>query len=81
MLFKLLALVVLFILFIRSIGYILRFLLGGMAGRASKDFQEGYGRGKKAPGGNVNIDFDPKERKKKKDGFKGGDYVDYEEVK
>ena len=78
---KLIAWIVLFILILRGIGFFLRSLLGGVAGRASKDFQEGYRPGKKAPGGNVNIDFDPKERNKKKEGFKGGDYVDYEEVK
>ena len=31
--------------------------------------------------GNVNIDCDPKEKKKSsKSGYEGGDYVDYEEV-
>jgi hypothetical protein len=33
----------------------------------------------KPSGGNVNVDSPPKE--KKGSGFKGGDYVDYEEVK
>ena len=31
--------------------------------------------------GNVNIDYVPKESKSMQDNFKGGDYVDYEEVK
>lgn len=36
---------------------------------------------KKPRNGNVNIDFMPEDGKKKKADFKGGDYVDYEEVK
>lgn len=36
---------------------------------------------RKAPGGNVNIDYVPENRKSKKDGFSGGDYVEYEDVK
>ena len=31
--------------------------------------------------GNVNIDYVPQDRKKDNRGYKGGDYVDYEEVK
>ena len=79
MLFKLLAFIVLIVLFLRSIGFLLRFLFGGVAGKATKDFRES--RGRKAPGGNVNIEYDPKDQKKKNKGYKGGDYVDYEEVK
>jgi hypothetical protein len=39
---------------------------------------------KKPPGGNVNIDSVPgqdKNGEKKRSGYKGGEYVDYEEVK
>jgi len=37
---------------------------------------------KRAKGGNVNIDYVPGDKKKTKSGnFKGGDYIDYEEVK
>lgn len=35
---------------------------------------------RKAPGSNVNIDTPPQKEKRKTD-FKGGEYVDYEEVK
>lgn len=35
---------------------------------------------RKAPGGNVNIDIAPPKEKRKTD-FKGGEYVDYEEIK
>jgi hypothetical protein len=34
----------------------------------------------KPAGGNVNLDSDPRKPKKKTD-IKGGDYIDYEEVK
>ena len=36
--------------------------------------------GDKPPGGNVNIDSNPGKEGKKSQ-FKGGDYVDYEEIK
>jgi hypothetical protein len=32
-------------------------------------------------GKDINIDYVPKDKKDGKSGFKGGDYVDYEEVK
>jgi hypothetical protein len=36
---------------------------------------------RRAPGGNVNIDYVPENPKSKKGGYTGGDYVDYEDVK
>ncbi|WKN45710.1 DUF4834 family protein [Tunicatimonas pelagia] len=41
-------------------------------------------RYRQSKNGNVNIDYVPKEQTKKRsasEGFKGGDYVDYEDVK
>ena len=38
-------------------------------------------RSRKSPDGNINIDYVPKDKKSPKKDFKGGDYVDYEEVK
>ncbi len=36
---------------------------------------------KKAPNSNLNIEYVPKENRDHNSNFKGGDYVDYEEVK
>ena len=78
---KLLALILVFVLFLRSIGFVLRLLFGsGLAGRTSREFRKEQGRSKRPTGGNVDINYDPKKEDKKSKGFKGGDYVDYEEV-
>ena len=37
--------------------------------------------GKRPSDGNVNIDYVPRKDKRSKEDFKGGEYVDYEEVK
>lgn len=44
-------------------------------------YREQTQQSRKAPGGNVNIDYVPQKEDKSNKGFKGGDYVDYEEVK
>ena len=38
------------------------------------------GKSKKSKDGNVNIDYVPKDKKGDNKGYKGGDYVDYEEL-
>lgn len=63
-----------------------RFLFGSLSQQQAnqRNFNGGgQQRQKQAPrDGNVNIDYAPKDQKTKKssDNFKGGDYVDYEEV-
>lgn len=42
--------------------------------------QNNHKRSRKSTDGNVNIDYVPKD-KKDADGYKGGEYVDYEDVK
>ncbi|MFZ2906217.1 MAG: hypothetical protein WAZ98_08445 [Cyclobacteriaceae bacterium] len=44
----------------------------------SSGYNEGQNR--RPPNGNVNVDSTPQKEKKRSD-FKGGDYVDYEEIK
>jgi len=39
------------------------------------------GKSKKSPDGSLNIDYVPKNKSTDNKDFKGGDYVDYEEVK
>ncbi|HEX9649098.1 MAG TPA: hypothetical protein VGA21_00945 [Cyclobacteriaceae bacterium] len=53
-------------------GYIMRFLLGN-SGKENQSFKQ------KPKGGNVSINFDPKDKRNQK-GYQGGEYVDYEEV-
>ena len=50
-----------------------------MVTNARDGYQEGGNSSRRPADGNVNIDSVPKE--KKKSTFKGGDYIDYEEVK
>ena len=47
-----------------------------------RSLSSGYGEKdtRKAPNSNLNVDNVPP-KEKKKSGFKGGDYVDYEEIK
>jgi hypothetical protein len=84
MLLKLLAFIFVLVLIMRSIGYLVRMLFGGgVMGKASREFKEGrqgQPRRSRPSDGNVNIDYVPGKEGKGKKGFKGGDYVDYEEV-
>lgn len=75
---KLIAILVLIYFFFRSVGYIIRLLLGG--GMAARN-QNPYARHehKKQTRDGLHIDNVPKDDKERKE-FRGGDYVDYEEV-
>ena len=76
---KLIAILVLIYFFFRSIGYIVRLLLGGgMAARNRNPYTSHQGS-RQTREGDLHIDNVPKEGKQRKE-FRGGDYVDYEEV-
>jgi len=85
--FKLLLITFLIIfIFVKVGGFIMRMLFSGFV----KKYQNTSGQNhrqsqyKKPSDGNVNIDYIPSEGKKGKPSntdFKGGDFVDYEEVK
>lgn len=67
------------------VGYVFHkvtsFIFRGFTGRNQFD-QRQYNQGsRKAPNSNLDIDSIPHKRSKKADGFSGGEYVDYEEVK
>ncbi len=76
--------IVLFILvFFWALRGISRFFLARFVKQAQQrhQFQGQQNRQSRPTQGNVNIDYAPKKPKKKSsDTFKGGDYVDYEEV-
>ena len=68
----------LFFIIFRVGGFFLRLLFGGV----QRTNQANYNRSNqqhKPKDGNVNVDYIPDEKKGKKN-FKGGDYIDYEEV-
>lgn len=37
-------------------------------------------RARRKTDGNINIDYDPSQKRKGNSGYKGGEYVDYEEI-
>jgi len=81
--YKILAFILMIVLVLRGLGAVMRLLFGGsLANRAARSFQEGQNprRKSKPSGGNVNVDYVPQKDDKTKKGFKGGEYVDYEDV-
>lgn len=63
-------------------GVLFRALTGTLGGGqySRENFQGRSNQNAKPKGGNVNIDYVPKDQQNKKD-FDGGEYVDYEELK
>jgi len=84
--FKFLLLLFVFIWVIAKLGgFILRTLFGGFTTQARQQTYQSQGQRsqqRQPRDGNVSIDFNPRDRQPSKDGgnFKGGDYVNYEEV-
>ncbi|MEM7109152.1 MAG: DUF4834 domain-containing protein [Bacteroidota bacterium] len=64
-----------FLLF-RVLGLFFRVLTGSTANHKT----QGYQHSRKPKDGNVNVDFIPNKDKTKNNGYKGGEYVDYEEL-
>ncbi len=83
---KFFAILVLLYFFFRSVGHVLRVVLG--RGAATRAPQNPYARQqhqqRRTTRDGLHVDSIPKQQKQKTDskgfGFKGGDYVDYEEV-
>ncbi len=67
-----------FLIIISLIGYVL-FKIGSLFFRAGAASQQGRFQARKPSQGSIHINTPPKE--KKSGTIKGGDYVDYEEVK
>ncbi len=74
-----------FIVFSWIFRTVTRFLMGGVIRQAQQQQQrQTQHQQNRPPSGNVNVDFNPGKsasKKKSSDNFKGGDYVDYEELK
>lgn len=69
------------------VGYVFNKVTSFLFRGASRNYQgrdqfgQRYsGKTRSASNGNVNIDNIPNHRSKRKGGFRGGDYVDYEEI-
>ena len=75
---RVLAIIMLFLFAFRIIGSVIRFLMGGASMNRSGSFQQN--RQAKSRGGNVNVDYVPKNERSEKQNYKGGEYVDYEDV-
>lgn len=65
--------------FIKGLGFFFRVILGGSA--VNRNTHQSHTQ-RQPSGGNVKVDYMPKDgSKKSKSDFKGGEYVDFEEVK
>ena len=77
-----------FLFFVILIGWIirnvLRFCVGGLFSNASQQQRATGGQQQqqhRQPDGKINVEYAPKDKKdKSSDNFRGGEYVDYEEV-
>lgn len=72
---RLLALFFLVYIFLRGVTMLMRTLMG----RNNPQGDHPPNGRTKPKGGNVSIDYSPRDPRKKQE-FKGGDYIDYEEV-
>ena len=75
---KLLAFILLGVLFLRSIAYLFRLLIGGAMAQRGSQFNSDHRRSRPSDG-KLNVDHIPRKKNEPKD-FGGGEYVDYEEV-
>lgn len=72
--FKLLALLVLFLILLRAIGMVIKMVIGGNTDNRQTRYSNPNNPRRK---GDINIDHNP--NKSNKD-YEGGEYVDYEDV-
>lgn len=79
MLLKLLAILFLLYFFFKSIGQVVRVIFGGNTATRAQNSYGNTNQQRKTSRDGLHVDSAPNQQKKKAD-FKGGDYVDYEEV-
>jgi len=75
---KLLAIILLGVLFLRSIAFLFRLLIGGSSSGKGSKF--GATPRQRPSGSNLDVDHVPENQTQPRD-FKGGEYVEYEDVK
>lgn len=64
-------------IFFKGLGFIIRMIVGGSSMNQYGNQQQSQ---RKPADGNVNVNYVPKDSKTDKKNFKGGEYVDFEEV-
>ncbi len=75
---KIFAILALLYFFIRSVGHVVRMIFGSTVSRSQNPYANQQGRRTTREG--LHVDSSPNNKKTRKTDFKGGDYVDYEEV-
>lgn len=76
----LIILVLIVYVFFKTAGFVFRLVFGNLRNEGGNFQNSGQHYSKRAPGSNLNIDKVPHPVSKKKSTYKGGEYVDYEEV-
>ena len=76
---KIFAILALIYFFLRSVGHVVRLIFGGGATTRAQNASFNQQKRRSTREG-LNVDSMPNKEKSKKADFKGGDYVDYEEV-
>ena len=76
---KIIAILFLLYFFFRSVGHVVRVIFGGGAATRTQNPYTNQQRRKTTRDG-LHVDSPPNKQKSRKADFKGGDYVDYEEV-
>lgn len=64
----------------KGLGLLFRLLMGSPGSMRQQSHNYPPHGDRKPKDGNVNIDYTPNKGKKSSKGFKGGEYIDYEEV-
>ena len=76
---KILAILALLYFFFRSVGHVVRMIFGSTVSSRSQNPYANQ-QSKRTTRDGLHVDSSPKGPKSRKADFKGGDYVDYEEV-
>lgn len=77
----LIILVLILYVFYKTAGFLFRLVFGNLRSDPGHFNNRNHQQSRKAPGTNLNIDKVPQGQAKKDGTFKGGEYVDFEEVK
>lgn len=67
-------------IFFKGLGFVIRLILGGSSVNQFGGQQQKNQGQQKPKNGNVNVDYVPKDANNDQKKFKGGEYVDFEEV-
>jgi len=82
MILKFLFILILIIyVFYKTAGFLFRIVFGNLRSDPGSFQHRRQSYSKKAPDSNLSIDTIPQEKSNKNSGYKGGEYVDFEEVK